>query len=111
MPTVSSARISDFLPPVPGTERFDTLCQLGNVTIERIVSSGTQLAERYCQEQDEWVLLLQGEAEISVGDAHLTLHAGDYVTLRARVPHVVHHTSENALWLAVHIRSLAPSVG
>jgi cupin 2 domain-containing protein len=103
MKTVSSARISDFPLPAPGTERFDTLCQLGNVTIERIVSSGTQPPGRYCQGQDEWVLLLQGEAELEVAETRVTLRAGDYVALHAGVPHVVVRTSENALWLAVHV--------
>jgi cupin 2 domain-containing protein len=87
-----------------GTEQFESLLELRNVSIERIVSSGSQPATRYVQDHDEWVLLVQGQAEMMVGGQHVSLNAGDTLHLPARVPHEVLSTSEQSLWLAVHVR-------
>jgi cupin 2 domain-containing protein len=88
--------------PVNG-ERFDTLYRKGDVVIERIVSSGRQPVTRYCQPQDEWVMLLRGSATLLVDEKSISLQAGQYLTIPANVPHEVLGTSENALWLAVHL--------
>jgi cupin 2 domain-containing protein len=85
-------------------ERFDVLAEIKNVTIERIVSSGTQPPASYLQEHDEWVVLLRGEAELTVGGERVLLRAGESLHLPASVPHEVLKTSEQALWLAVHVR-------
>jgi cupin 2 domain-containing protein len=86
-------------------ERFDTLMNRGNVTIERIVSS-TRIEPTPCvQTQDEWVVLLSGRACIECDDATFELEAGDYMFIPAQTAHTVTSTSENALWLAVHIHS------
>lgn len=85
-------------------ERIDVLAEMSNVTIERIVSSGTQPPAAYLQDHDEWVLLVRGEAEMTVDGERVLLRAGDTLQLPARVPHEVLKTSEQAVWLAVHIR-------
>jgi len=86
------------------SERFDVLAQVKNVTIERIVSSGTQPVTSFLQDHDEWVLLVSGEAEMTVNGEHVSLKAGDTLHLPAGVAHEVLKTSVHALWLAVHIR-------
>jgi cupin 2 domain-containing protein len=91
------------LPAVRGAERFDTLYEHHGVKIERIVSSGTQSAQSYCQSQDEWVLLLRGQAEMRIDGEPITIHEGEFIRLPADVPHEVLSTSDNALWLAVHV--------
>lgn len=88
-----------------GSERFDVLYKHHGVTIERIVSSGTQPAQSYCEPVDEWVLLLRGHAEMRISDALVTLREGEFVHLPAQTPHEVVSTSENALWLAVHVET------
>jgi cupin 2 domain-containing protein len=103
MPTGKQHSIFEGAPPPPNAERFDVLYQRGAVVIERIVSSGTQPPGQYCQPHDEWVLLLRGTATLQVGTESVSLKAGDYLTLSANLPHEVTRTSENALWLAVHI--------
>jgi len=87
-----------------GSERVDTLFATKNVTIERIVSSGTQPVAAYLQDHDEWVVLVRGEAEMTIGGERVSLKTGDTLYLPARVPHEVLETSEQALWLAVHVR-------
>lgn len=85
-------------------ESFEALLEHPHVLIERIVSSGTQPPTQYDQDHDEWVLLLQGQAEMTVGGQHVSLKAGDYLLLPSGVPHEVSSTSQGALWLAVHLR-------
>ncbi|MGV3740903.1 MAG: cupin domain-containing protein [Burkholderiaceae bacterium] len=84
-------------------ERFDTLLSHGNLVIERILSSARIQPQVYVQAQDEWVLLMRGEAVIQVDGKSIVLKEGDYVFLPAGVPHQVERASEGAMWLAVHL--------
>lgn len=93
----------DAAPPTTG-ERFDTLLQCRNLVIERIASSSVIPPNHYIQTQDEWVLLLQGTAEIDIDGKVESLGAGDYVFLPANTPHSVQKVSDGALWLAIHLQ-------
>lgn len=84
-------------------ERFEKLAALRNVTIERILSSASPDLALYDQRQDEWVVLLRGQATLEVAGETLELTAGDYVLLPAHMQHRVLATSAGALWLAVHV--------
>ena len=84
-------------------ERFEELLRHRNLVVERIVSSSAVEPCEYRQSQDEWVLLVRGEARLVVAGKALSLVAGDYVFLPAGVPHVVESASQGALWLAVHL--------
>ncbi|MEQ1581007.1 MAG: cupin domain-containing protein [Steroidobacteraceae bacterium] len=86
-----------------GGERFEKLLEHKNLLIERIVSPASMTRAEYLQPQDEWVLLLKGEATMTVGGEFVELKAGDYVFLPARVPHTVERVTEGAVWLAVHL--------
>ena len=101
---MSSARnlFDDSDAPATG-ERFETLAEARGVQIERIVSSASPEPARYVQEQDEWVLLVRGEATLDVDGRTVELRAGDHVFLPARTPHTVLRTTAGALWVAVHI--------
>ncbi len=85
------------------SESFKTLLSYANVTIERIVSASFCEGEWMKQEHDEWVVLLQGDAELEFSHHHTTLHSGDYLFIPAHEAHRVVKTSTKALWLAVHI--------
>lgn len=93
-------------------EEFITLLNAKGVKIERIVSNGqaTPEGEWYDQAQDEWVLLLQGEAKILVDgdDEPMNLQAGDYLLLPAHCRHRVTWTDPDrpTVWLAVHFGAL-----
>lgn len=91
-------------PPATG-ERFDTLLSHRHLVVERIVSSNDTQPTRYVQPQDEWVVLLQGSAELTVGSEAVSLQAGDYLFIAAGTPHTVERTSAGALWLAVHLHA------
>ena len=99
---------SDASAPSEG-ERFETLLSHKNLVVERIVSSAAVVAHEYVQAQDEWVLLVAGEAALQVAGEPVSLKSGDYLFLPAGVPHTVERTSPGALWLAVHLHPEAGS--
>lgn len=93
------------LEPESSEETFTTLFEKAGVKIERIDSHGQASAEGfwYDQLQDEWVLLVKGDAVLEIADQPpLTMKAGDHVLIPAHVRHRVASTSADALWLAVH---------
>jgi cupin 2 domain-containing protein len=92
----------DALRPATG-ERFDTLLSHQGLVIERIVSTSKIESKEYVQEQDEWVVLLTGEAVLEVAGRKVPLRAGDYLFLPSHTPHTVQQVSDGALWLAVHL--------
>jgi cupin 2 domain-containing protein len=94
---------ADTAPPSEG-ERTETLLSHRNLVIERIISSAAITPREYLQQQDEWVVLLSGEAVMQVAGKKVSLRSGDYLFLAAGVPHTVERTSEGAMWLAVHLK-------
>jgi cupin 2 domain-containing protein len=89
-----------------GEENFNTLFEKSGVKIERIDSHGQASPEGfwYDQPQDEWVLLVKGDAVLEIADQPpLTLKAGDHVLIPAHIRHRVANTSADALWVAVHV--------
>jgi cupin 2 domain-containing protein len=87
-------------------ETFHTLHQDARVKIESIASHGQASPEGfwYDQPDDEWVMLMQGEASLVFDDGRtVALQAGDHVLVPKHQRHRVERTSANALWLAVHI--------
>jgi cupin 2 domain-containing protein len=95
--------------PLPSEELFESLLQGDNIRVERIVSGGqvTPPNQWYDQEQDEWVILLQGQATLTLVDAEATkidIKAGDYLFIPAHQKHRVEFTSQEppCVWLAIH---------
>ena len=87
----------------PEGERFEELLRHRNLVVERIVSSAFTEGQEYVQPQDEWVLLVQGEALLRVDGVVTPLLAGNYLFLPAGTPHTVERVSAGALWLAIHL--------
>ncbi|HNW98522.1 MAG TPA: cupin domain-containing protein [Bacteroidales bacterium] len=91
-------------------ELFDTLLENKNLKIESIVSAGHTTPENtwYDQQDDEWVILLKGEAEILFEKENnkVQLREGDYILIPAHCKHRVTYTSTvpQCIWLAVHIK-------
>ena len=88
-------------------EVFEKLAGNENVTIERIVSKGHKSADNfwYDQEQNEWVIVLQGQARLEFdGGKIIELSQGDYCNIPAHQKHRVAWTQEDAetIWLAVY---------
>lgn len=91
-------------------ELKETLAETAEVRIERIVSTGHTSPEGYWYDQDEseWLIVLQGEAQLALEDRPelLLLKPGDFVNIPAHQKHRVQWTSENepTVWLAVFYR-------
>lgn len=108
MITTVKGNIFSGMPLDNSEEEFSTLLNSENIRIERIVSYGqvTPEGEWYDQKRDEWVLLLEGSAELLLADASapLKMRAGDYLLLPARCRHRVIWTDPDrpTIWLAVH---------
>ena len=88
-------------------EVFDILAQSKDVKIERIVSKGQSSpgSRWYDQEQNEWVIVLKGEAVISFEHGkEIGLKVGNYITIPAHTKHRVKWSDPNTetIWLAVH---------
>ncbi len=95
---------SNPLGPISG-EACEDLWRQGNLRVERIVSSATPDPDLYDQEQDEWVMLVEGRAVLEVAGKRVSLSPGDYLVLPAHTPHRVleTHPEPRCLWLAVHL--------
>ena len=97
----------DRIPAELPEELFETLIRTEAVHIERIVSRGhaTPEGEWYDQEHDEWVLLVQGAAQLVFDDGReVAMGPGDWLEIPARCRHRVAWTDPNqeTVWLAVH---------
>ena len=93
----------DNIPDILQGEDFSELLKCRNIVIERIVSSDIPDQTIYNQSQDEWVILIQGKAELKINGDVIHLKTGDYLFIPAHTPHQVLSTSDNCIWLAVHI--------
>ena len=88
-------------------EIIEPLTADNGILIERIVSNGQTSPEGfwYDQDRDEWVVLLQGRAEIGYADGRrVLLGPGDWLLIPAHEKHRVESTSQDppCIWLAVH---------
>jgi len=92
-------------------EAFEALVESKNVKIERIVSDAHVSPKDfwYDQEDDEWVIVLQGGAVVGFDNQKsVRLGVGDYLHIKAHQKHRVEWTSEieKTVWLAVHLKTL-----
>lgn len=90
-------------------EIFDTLHEKDGLRIERITSNGQASSPNfwYDQEENEWVAVLEGEAELEYKDGEkVHLSKGDYVYIPKHKLHRVNYTSdtETTIWLAIFFK-------
>jgi len=87
-------------------EEFLTLVEKSGVRIERIVSHSHSSPKDfwYDQDGDEWVMILRGSATLELAGELLEMMAGDYLTIPRHLKHRVARTSEETIWLAVHLK-------
>ena len=92
------------LPNLPLQEELTTiLANSKNVRIERIISTG-QTSDWYDQEEAEFVVLLDGNAEIEFENkSPVTLQKGDTIIIAPHERHKVSYTSASppCVWLCV----------
>ena len=94
--------IYNYITPKNG-ETFTTLLEHKNIKINRIVSADTLEEKLYIQEEDEWLVLLEGEATLLLDNEEKKLNKGDTLFISSQTPHRVLQTKKGTLWLTVHI--------
>lgn len=99
--------IFDAIPENIDTEIFELLAKSETTRIERIISKGHKSPDSgwYDQDENEWVLVLRGEAILLFEDGtSVNLKAGDYINIPAHKKHKVEWTDPKieTVWLAVH---------
>ena len=101
--------MKNLLSPVPAhlpDELTEILLVATNVRVERIVSHGhvSPTDFWYDQDQQEWVLLVQGAARLRFEDKLVEMRAGDFLSIAAHQKHRVDWTTPDAptIWLAIH---------
>lgn len=86
-------------------EEFIDLLKTDNIRIERIVSNGqsSPIDFWYEQKENEFVLLLEGEAQVQFEEEVVSLKKGDFLNIVANRKHRVKYTSKNkpSIWLAI----------
>ncbi len=86
-------------------EEFINILKNDKIRIERIVSNGQSSKKDfwYCQEENEFVLILEGNAILEFEEKEVELKKGDYFDIKAKIKHRVKYTSkeESTIWLAV----------
>lgn len=98
------------LPNNSDKELFENIFERKDIVIERIASYGNASPENfwYNQSNDEWVVLLCGEAEIEFKDNKTQkIVAGDYLFIPSHQEHRVSYVSKepNCIWLAIHFNT------
>ena len=88
-------------------ELCESLLNAKALRIERIVSKGHSSPADfwYDQTENEWILLLQGAAQLGFADqSTIDLTPGDYLLIKAHCLHKVLWTvpDTETIWLAIH---------
>lgn len=103
----------------PKEEQFDMLLQTPYIHIEKITSNGQTSDEWYEQEEDEWVVLIEGEGHLLFEDtstsqtasarfedgSQVKLVKGEHIYIPKMKKHKVIYTSSPAIWLAIHFKT------
>ena len=102
----NTKNIFDLPSKLPPEELFEALIDNDKILIEKVVSTGqvTPAGEWYDQEREEWLIVLQGEGELSYEDGSRTkLIKGDYLYIPPHQKHRVEYTSSKppCIWLTV----------
>ena len=86
-------------------EQFFELIKNENIKIEKIVSNGqsSPINFWYEQKENEFVLILKGNAILEYEDKEVILKEGDFVNIKAFTKHRVKYTNkdEPTIWLAI----------
>ena len=97
--------LADIIANLPD-EQFQMLLTAPGLRIERIISHGHASADGlwYDQPHHEWILLLQGAAQLRFDDALVELRPGDFMNIPPHRRHRVEWTTPDhpTVWLAVH---------
>ena len=84
-------------------ESFKTLLEQKNIKIIHIVSSNNFDSVEYIQDEDEWVVLLEGQVILLVDGEEKILERGEFLFIPAQISHKILEMKCGTIWLAIHI--------
>ena len=84
-------------------ESFTTLLDHPHARIIRIVSSDDVEPILYDQEEDEWVVIVEGGAVLEIEGEKKTLRRGESLLIPAHAKHRILQTENGTVWLAIHL--------
>jgi len=96
--------IYDYDTPELDKETFKTLLNHKNVTIKTVVSNSLKTPQIFMQDEDEWVVILQGCAKIEMDGKMHKLKKGDSLFIPAKTKHTLLKTKKVVVWLAIYIQ-------
>jgi cupin 2 domain-containing protein len=101
--------IFDLIPDTLPEELTNIIYSTDNIRIERIVSHGHTTPEDkwYDQDENEWVILIDGFAGITFEkEKEILLNKGDYLFIPAHKKHKITFTTQKrkTVWLAIFIK-------
>ncbi|WP_275096411.1 cupin domain-containing protein [Sedimenticola hydrogenitrophicus] len=101
------------LPDDVQEEQFETLAENPHARLLRIISPPHFRSEPFLQQEDEWVMVLQGEGILEVRGERIRLGRGDSLLIPAGTPHRVLDTSAapHCIWLALHLHASEQTPG
>ena len=87
-------------------EVITTLLENEKIRIEKISSFGNSSPDGfwYCQDEDEWVMLTNGKAQIEFEDEFVDLCKDEHMLIPAYKKHRVSFVSDDAEWICVFIK-------
>jgi len=83
---------------------------MGAVVVDQILSGRLDGPVDYCQEADEWVIVLDGSATLAMEGREMHLEPGDWVLLPAGTAHRLVETQGGTSWLTVTAPASSPAL-
>jgi len=104
---MKTSNIFEHIPKDLQEEIFEDIVKTDKLQIQRIISKGDSTLDSkwYNQTDNEWVIILQGEAILSFKESKdIKLKTGDYINIQAHIVHKVLWTTPDTetIWLAIH---------
>ncbi|MGD0741951.1 MAG: cupin domain-containing protein [Acidimicrobiales bacterium] len=108
MPPLRRGHLSEASLAPPKGETAGEVFGLHGVVIEQILSGELVAPVDHDQPHDEWVVLLDGRAELDLEGERCALVPGDWIFIPRHTPHRLVRTDPGSRWLAVRSAGEAP---
>ncbi|NCS99594.1 cupin domain-containing protein [Candidatus Parcubacteria bacterium] len=85
------------------SEKFEELFRNEKIKVKRITSPKDFSSETFESQEDEWVYVISGHANLKIGEEVKELKTGDSVFIPKNTPNQVVETFEETAWLGIYL--------